>query len=83
MHQLDIITVFLNADLDSEVYIKISLKMEALIRAFLILKGLNPDSDLSDRRPILRLQKSLYRLKQSPLEWNKNINYKLKKLGFH
>ena len=82
MHQLDIITAFLNADLDSEVYMEIPLGMEALVRAFLISKGLNPDSDLGDRRPVLRLRKSLYGLKQSPLEWNKDNDRKLKKLGF-
>jgi hypothetical protein len=81
MHQLDIETAFLNADLDSEVYMEIPLGMEALVRAFLISKGLNPDSDLGER-PVLRLWKSLYGLKQSPLEWNKDIDGKLKKLGF-
>ena len=82
MYQLDIITAFLNADLDSEVYMEIPLGMEALVKAFLISKGLNPDSDLGENRPVLRLRKSLYGLKQSPLEWNKDIDRKLKKLGF-
>src|SRR5436190_13692167 len=82
MHQLDIITAFLNADLDSEVYMEIPLGMEALVRAFLILKDLNPDSDLGENRPVLQLRKSLYGLKQSPLEWNKDIDRKLKKLCF-
>ena len=40
MHQLDIIIAFLNADLDSEVYMKIPLEMKSLIRVFLILKEL-------------------------------------------
>ena len=46
-------------------------------------QGLNPDSDLGGRKPVLRLRKSLYAgLKQSPREWNKDIDSKPKDLGF-
>ena len=65
MHQLDIITTFLNADLDLKIYIEIFLKMKALIKVFLILKDLNPDNNLNKNRLILWLRKSLYNLKQS------------------
>ena len=82
IHQLDVETAFLNADLDTEVYMKIPQGMEELIHKWLQSQGLNPNGDLGGRKPVLRLRKSLYGLKQSPREWNKDIDSKLKELGF-
>src|SRR5947207_13900195 len=81
IHQLDVETAFLNADLDAEVYMKVPPGMEDLIKEFLVSKGLDPNGDYAEKL-VLRLRKSIYGLKQAPLEWNKDIDGKLKKLGF-
>ena len=67
IHQLDIDTAFLNAKLDTKVYMKIPPGMEDLIREFLESQHLNLN-DLDEREPVLQLLKLLYSLKQSPRE---------------
>ena len=81
IHQLDISTAFLNAKLDTEVYMEIPEGMENEVNDFLSAQGLTHD-DLGNRKIVLRLLKSLYGLKQSPHEWYKDIDGKLQNLGF-
>jgi Reverse transcriptase (RNA-dependent DNA polymerase)/Integrase core domain len=81
IHQVDVVTAFLNAPLDVETYMKIPDGMEDIVHSFLKSKGLTRGT-LGDNVLSLRLLKSLYGLKQSPLEWYKNIDAKLRKLGF-
>jgi Reverse transcriptase (RNA-dependent DNA polymerase)/Integrase core domain len=81
IHQLDVTTAFLNADLDAEVYMEVPDGMETMVKEFLKSNNLKQE-DLGNRKVVLRLRKSLYGLKQSPHEWNKDIDGKLKKLGF-
>ena len=80
IHQLDISTAFLNANLDAEVYMQVPEGMEDIIKKFLASKGLTPEN--CNNQVALRLLKSIYGLKQSPHEWNKDIDTKLKGLGF-
>ena len=65
---MDVETVFLNADLDTEVYMKTSPEMEDLVRKFLESQHLDLNDDLDEREPVLQLLKSLYSLKQAPRE---------------
>ena len=81
VHQLDICTAFLNAKLEAEVFMEVPEGMEYHTDKFLTSKGLTHDT-LGDNKVVLRLLKSLYGLKQSSHEWNKDIDKKLKTLGF-
>ena len=64
IHQLDVDSAFLYADLDEDVFIK-------------------PPPGMSVRAGYcLKLLKSLYRLKQAPRNWNKNIVDHIKSIGF-
>ena len=66
LHQLDVETAFLNADLEpgADIYIDPPAPIEAPVgKAF-------------------KLKKSLYGLKQAPLNWNLNINKYLNEIGF-
>jgi hypothetical protein len=67
IHSLDVVTAFLLADLKEEVYIKIPKGYP--------LKDIQPDQ-------VLKLNKCLYGLKQSPMEWNSKLDSILKGLGF-
>ena len=61
IHHMDVMTAFLNADIDAEIYMTVPI----------------------DGKPsIVRLNKSIYGLKQSPRLWNRNVDNFLKSLGF-
>ena len=81
IHQMNVETVFLNTDLDTEIYMKMSDEMNNYVKEFLWSKNLDSD-DYDDLKSVLHLHKSLYELKQFSCEWNKNINVKLKRLDF-
>ena len=55
--------IFLNADLDTEIYMKMSDEMNDHVNKFLQFKNLNSDN-YHDSESVLQLQKSLYSLKQ-------------------
>ena len=67
IHSLDVITAFLLADLKEDVYIKIPKGYP--------IQGTKPGQ-------VLKLNKCLYGLKQSPMEWNAKLDGILKDLGF-
>ena len=58
VHSMNVEIVFLNADLDTEIYIKILGGMNDYIKIFLQLKDLDPDLNI-DYGQILRLRKFL------------------------
>ena len=73
--------IFLNADLNTEIYMKMSDEMNNHVEEFLQLKNLNSVNYCSSKL-VLQFCKFLYDLKQFSCEWNKNIDIKLKKLDF-
>jgi hypothetical protein len=79
IHQMDVVTAFLNPDIDGEVYMELPPGVEN--------SWLWPEStDQIQEIPhdaICRLLKALYGLKQAPRLWFKHIDSFLKKLGFH
>ena len=66
LHQLDIKNVFLNGDLEKEVYIEIPL-------------GLEIETNISK---VYKLKKSLYGLKQSPRAWFYCFTKVVKRFGY-
>ncbi|EDK44043.1 conserved hypothetical protein [Lodderomyces elongisporus NRRL YB-4239] len=66
VHQMDVTTAFLNAELDEEIY----------------MKQIEGYEDPKHKDKVLKLNKSLYGLKQAPLAWNQKINEVLIGLGF-
>jgi hypothetical protein len=79
IHQMDIVTTFLNPDIDGEVYMELPPDIEN--------SWLWPEStDQIQEIPynaICRLLKALYGLKQALCLWFQCIDSFLKKLGFH
>lgn len=67
LHQMDVSSAYLNGDLHDTVFMKQPPCFE---------DGKNPNK-------VLKLNKSLYGLKQSGREWNSKLNDVLKKLGFN
>lgn len=65
LHQMDIQTAFLNADLHEEVYQRVP-------------DGLNK----ADQNQALKLNRSLYGMKQAPRAWNEELTTTLKKMKF-
>jgi hypothetical protein len=66
VQQMDVVTAFLNGELEEEIFMKQPPGFE--------VKG--------DENLVCRLKKSLYGLKQSPRQWNKMLDGFLKKKGF-
>ena len=67
MDSIDVITAFLHAELEEEIYISIP-------DGYPIKPG--------QEKMVLKLFKSLYGLKQSPYAWNKEIDRYLQSIGF-
>jgi hypothetical protein len=66
IHQMDVVTAFLNGRLDEDIYLR---QREGYVQS--------GKEDL-----VCKLEKSLYGLKQSPRCWNRALQEKLEKLGF-
>ena len=82
IYQMNVEMIFLNADLNTEIYMKMSDEINDHVKEFLQSKSLD-SNNYHNLKSVLHFYKSLYKLKQSSHEWNKNINIKLKKLNFH
>ena len=68
LHQLDIVTAFLEADVEEVIIMS---QPEGFVEV-------GPNGE----RMVCRLRKSLYGLKQAPRNWNKELDSFLRKLGF-
>jgi Reverse transcriptase (RNA-dependent DNA polymerase) len=64
--QMDIKTVFLNGDLEEDVYITQPMSFE----------------DPNNASKICKLKRSIYELKQTSKSWNKRFDKKIKEFGF-
>ena len=67
VHQMDVITAFLNGDLKEEIYMQ---QPPGYIQP-------------GKEELVCKLKKSLYGLKQSPRCWNRKFTQHMKSLGFH
>jgi hypothetical protein len=74
IHQMDITTAFLNAPLEEELNLRLP--------EFRLLQEMLPDLDLGTDTGEVRLQRSIYGLKQSPRNWSDHISSTLAGLGF-
>ncbi|MDU5411039.1 MAG: reverse transcriptase domain-containing protein [Staphylococcus haemolyticus] len=72
VHQMDVKTAFLNGVLKEELYMKQPPGYKAV--------PMNAKDKTSEY--VLKLNKSIYGLKQAPLVWNQTINKTLRSLGF-
>jgi hypothetical protein len=66
IHQMDVVTAFLNGRLDEDIYMR---QPEGYVQS-------------GKEHLVCKLEKSLYGLKQSPRCWNRALQEKLEKLGF-
>jgi hypothetical protein len=73
IHHLDVVTAFLNPEIDGDVYLTIPQGFDWLDEN--LSQQLSPTSTL-------KLRKALYGLKQAPRLWYQNINKFLKEIGF-
>ncbi|EEQ39270.1 hypothetical protein CLUG_03398 [Clavispora lusitaniae ATCC 42720] len=72
VHQMDVKTAFLNGDLKEDLY----------MRQPPGYKAVSKNSEDKTTEYVLKLNKSIYGLKQAPLVWNQTINKTLVSLGF-
>ena len=66
VHQMDVVTTFLNGNLDEEIYMQ---QPEGYIKP-------------GEKHLVCKLEKSLYGLKQAPRCWNKAFGEYIKNIGF-
>ena len=69
LEQMDVVTAFLNPDVEEEIYIQFP-------------QGLEVPEEFKRGAPALRLLKGLYGLKQAPRLWNDAVNATLHRLNF-
>jgi hypothetical protein len=70
LHTVDVKTAFLHAVLKETIYIRIP-------------DGFDNASELRKKGLVIKLLKCLYGLKQSPMEWNSELDSFIKSLGFN
>ncbi|BES90199.1 Hydra magnipapillata [Nesidiocoris tenuis] len=89
VHQLDVVTAYLNGDIDKSIYMEIPEKLKESLTE--LVKS--PDSlvkkeakkmlqELSNGDKVCHLRKSLYGLKQSGRQWYKKLHHALVEMGF-
>jgi hypothetical protein len=69
LEQMDVLTAFLNPDVEEEIYTQFP-------------QGLEVPEEFKKGAPALRLLKGLYGLKQAPRLWNDAVNATLHRLNF-
>ncbi|RFU31063.1 hypothetical protein B7463_g5291, partial [Scytalidium lignicola] len=79
IHQMDVVTAFLNGDIDVEIYIDLP---EGFTVEDLRALGVEYADIDGDGHLVLLLLKSLYGLKQAPRCWQLKLNSKLAEIGF-
>ena len=79
IEHIDIVSAFLNGDLDENVYIKPIEGLDDFLRRY---PELNDFGWNFDKSQLLLLVQALYGLKQSPRQWQLKVKTALKELGF-
>jgi transposase InsO family protein len=69
LHHMDVETAFLNAIVKEEVYVELP-------------EGVTAPTGAALRRPVCRLRKALYGIKQAPHDWHDEINGTILSLGY-
>lgn len=93
IHQMDVVTAYLNGELEDDVYMEVPEVLSEILDSIIKCTSEYASSvveiakewkrDLSDMKDcVCLLKKSLYGLKQSGLRWYLKLVYKLKSLGF-
>ena len=93
IHQMDVVTAYLNGTVDEELYMEIPEDFENIISSY-VSKASNENAgisvlkkchqlllDLKSGNKVCKLVKSLYGLKQSGRQWNKKLDSELKRIG--
>jgi len=87
--QLDVITAYLNSDIDAEIYIAKPPLLDEMLRRIikeerdtdLALKAEKMLSENRGKDRVCRLNRAIYGLKQAGCQWYKQINKTLKSIG--
>ncbi|MDB5911072.1 MAG: hypothetical protein JWP34_5189 [Massilia sp.] len=79
IHQIDVVSAFLNGDLDEEVYMEVPEGMRLFFDRFPKENSIKFDSGSNQ---VLRVLRSLYGLKQAPRQWARSLKKALKGLNF-
>jgi hypothetical protein len=79
IHQCDVVSAFLNGDLEEKVFLNFPEGFEVVLSAFPAENTIGYDPS---RDQVLEVLKSLYGLKQSPRQWAKKLKEAFSSLGF-
>lgn len=92
VHQLDVVTAYLNAQLKEEVIMEIPDRMEVMLKRITMNENEEPTTQARAKKILTalqaggnacRLNKALYGLKQAGRQWNLRLSQKLSELGLN
>lgn len=90
VEQMDVVTAYLNGDVEEEIYMDVPDGLEDILKQIVEENEENEEviktsrkwlSDLKDSSKVCRIKKSLYGLKQSGRQWYKKLDRRLREIG--